>query len=56
MASTMLSMPSGWGSNFGALSFYYDVIFKEHVPACPLALNYYWYQKGVVIVLLDIQD
>jgi len=24
MASTMLSMPSGWGSTFGAISFYYD--------------------------------
>ena len=38
MASTMLSVPSGWGSNFGAISFYYDLIFKGHVT---LTLDHY---------------
>ena len=32
MTSTMLSMPSGWGSTFGVISFYYDLIFKGRVP------------------------
>ena len=32
MASTMLSMPSGWGLTVGALSFCYDSIFKGRVP------------------------
>ena len=32
LVSTMLSKPSGWGSTFGAISFYYDLIFKGRVP------------------------
>ena len=43
MASTMLSMPSGWGSTLGAISFYCDLIFMGCVS---LALDQYWYQKG----------
>ena len=37
VASAMLSMPNSWGSTFGTISFYYDLIFKGHVP-----LNHYW--------------
>jgi len=29
----MLSMLSGWGSTFSAISFYYDLIFKRCVPS-----------------------
>ena len=43
MESTMLSMPSSWGLAFGAISFYYDLIFKGRVS---LTLDYYCYQKG----------
>ena len=43
MASTMLSIPNGCGSTFGAISFYYDLIFNGRVP---LTLDHYWYQKG----------
>ena len=39
----MLSTPSSWGLTFDAISFYYDLIFKEHVP---FALDHYWYLKG----------
>jgi len=46
IASTMLSMPSGWKSTFGAISFYYDLIFKECVPSHS--------KRGIVIVLLVI--
>ena len=44
LASIMLSMPSDWGSTFGAISFHYDQIFKGNVP---FTLDHYWYQKGV---------
>ena len=47
----LLSMPSDWGSTFGTISFYYDLIFKGHVP---LALNHYWIKGGMVIMLLVI--
>ena len=45
VASTMLSMPSGWGLTFGAISFYYDLLFKWRVL---LALDHYCYQKGAL--------
>ena len=52
MTSTMLSMPSGWGSTFGAISFYYDSIIIGRVS---LAFDHYWYRKeGTVIVLIVI--
>ena len=41
LVSTMLSMPSDWGSTFGAISFHYDQIFMGNVPFT------LWYQKGV---------
>jgi len=48
VVSTML-LPRGL--TFGATSFYYDLIIKGRVP---LSLDYYWYKRGVVIMLLVI--
>ena len=46
----MLSMPSGWISTFDAISFYYHLIFKGHVPLAIII----GIEKSVVIVLLVI--
>ena len=43
MALTLLSMPSDWRLNFGAISFYHDLIFMERVP---ITLDHYWYREG----------
>ena len=52
VVSTMLSKPSGWGSTFGAISFYYDLIFKGRVPSHSIIIVI---KRGVVTVLVHLR-
>ena len=46
MPSTVLSIPSGWGSTFDAISFYYDLIFMWCVPLA-LGIKRAWIDSQV---------
>ena len=48
VVSTMLSMLSGRGSTFGAISFYYDLIFKRSVPSHSIIIGI---EMGHVLLL-----